>query len=68
VLVGHSVGGLLAARAASEADVAGCVTPAGLPPRGIVSLATARRAHHLVREPGWEAVADDVLGWIGRLP
>jgi pimeloyl-ACP methyl ester carboxylesterase len=25
-------------------------------------------AHYLVREPGWEVVADDVLTWIDQLP
>lgn len=137
VLVGHSVGGLLVAKAASRADVAGAVVLAGLPPRGIVSATTTRvmlpylpqmvrsrpllpsrkamcrldlnrlppeeqaatyprmvpapgrqglvaraigkrlggtsriydaHAHYLVREPGWDAIADDVLGWIDRLP
>jgi pimeloyl-ACP methyl ester carboxylesterase len=42
VLVGHSVGGLLAAKAASLADVAGCVVLAGLPPRGTFSATTTR--------------------------
>ena len=42
VLVGHSVGGLVALKAATRADVAGCVMLAAMPPRGIVSLTTIR--------------------------
>jgi pimeloyl-ACP methyl ester carboxylesterase len=70
VLVGHSLGGLLAQRLAEAGRARALILLASAPPGMLTAQAIAvprlypGHGHWLLQEPGWEAIADDALAWL----
>src|SRR3712207_4595058 len=63
ILVGHSMGGLVAQRCLGREQVAGLALMAPVPPEGVM----AANAHLVLREPGlWAEIAQAAAVGVGR--